>query len=323
MKNDLSSRAVTAFALLGLCSALSANPFMGSGSPGRSDPVPVRVSAPDSRLVSGQAGLRESIAGNFHRWKESGDSSVLWGILGAAFLYGIVHALGPGHRKTVVFSLYLAREAPWWEPGAMSLALSLLHAGASVGIMLILRGTAGAMSGRAGTISTYMEGASFMLLAVLAFALAALSVRSLVSGRHGHASAAEGAPAGNEPGAAGGVASGGEPGVTGGGIGLGAFILSGVYPCPGAVLVLVLALSLDMMGIGIFSVLAMSLGMCLPIVAAAYLAWFGRTGLFSALKKNEAMFARVSAGVALAGYATLFAFALYMVAPFALGLVRR
>ena len=38
-------------------------------------------------------------------------SSVLRVILGVSFLFGIVHALGPGHRKTVVFSLYVSRSA--------------------------------------------------------------------------------------------------------------------------------------------------------------------------------------------------------------------
>jgi ABC-type nickel/cobalt efflux system permease component RcnA len=66
----------------------------------------------------------------------------------------------------------------------------------------------------------------------------------------------------------------------------------------------------------------MSLGMSIPIIAAGYLAWFGRTGLFGALKKNERKAARIGAAVSLAGYSFLLAFSVYMAEPFIASLVR-
>jgi ABC-type nickel/cobalt efflux system permease component RcnA len=47
-------------------------------------------------------------------------------------------------------------------------------------------------------------------------------------------------------------------------------LLTGIYPCPGAILVLVLSLTLDITGIGILAVFAMSLGLSIPIIDSEY-----------------------------------------------------
>lgn len=293
--------ALCAILVLSLCAATraSANPFMGNEPHADGSPsfraAPVRTGAPNAKLTRRQGSLRESIADYFYEWKGTRSRSILRGILGAAFLYGILHALGPGHRKTVVFSLYLAKGAPAWEPAATGLLLALLHGGAAIVILLALRGVSGAISGKADTIAVYMEGGAYVLLILIACALALHAVRELIAGNSRH-------KAGNA--------------------GLGTILLTGAYPCPGAILVLVLSLTLGITGIGVFAVLAMSFGMCLPIVAAGYLAWFGRTGLFLALGRNGQTLARLSSVFELAGYAFLLCFSVYMAEPFLLSLIR-
>lgn len=278
---------------------LAANPFMGDGlgADGRNarQASPVRTAAADQNLVAKQAILRESLGNYFYEWKESGSRRLFWGIIGLAFLYGILHALGPGHRKTVIFSLYLARKAPAWEPAGTGLLLAILHAGAAVVILFALRGVSGAISGKADNITVYMEGFAYVLLIAVALYLVICAIRDLSRGSNDKKSDA---------------------------MSLGTILLTGIYPCPGAILVLVLSLTLGITGIGILAVFAMSIGMSIPIIAAGYLAWFGRTGLFLALKSNESRLARVSASIELAGYLVLLAFAAYMAEPFVLSLIR-
>ena len=294
------ARTAAFLATLFICSqTLAANPFMGAGTGagGRPNPqaAPVRTSPADQHLVARQASLRDALGNYFHSWNESGSRTLFWGILGVAFLYGILHALGPGHRKTVIFSLYLARRAPAWEPAMTGALLALLHAGAAIVLLLALRGVSGAISGRADNVTVYMEGFAYALLIAVALYLVAQACRDLIRGK-GH--------------------------TTGGAMSLGTILLTGAYPCPGAVLILVLSLTLDITGIGMLAVFAMSLGMSLPIIVAGYLAWFGRTGLFLALKGNETPLARISAIVELIGYSFLLAFAAYMAAPFIASLAR-
>jgi ABC-type nickel/cobalt efflux system permease component RcnA len=284
---------------ISLSPPLAANPFMGAGTgaDGTSAPQasPVRTSAADQNLVTKQANLRDSLGTYFYSWKKRGSPSVFWGIIGVAFLYGILHALGPGHRKTVIFSLYLARKAPAWEPAGTGFLLALLHAGAAVVLLLILRGVSGAISGKADNITIYMEGFAYVLLIAVALYLVAQAIRGLLRGTGNAKSDA---------------------------MSLGTILLTGIYPCPGAILVLVLSLTLDITGIGILAVFAMSLGMSIPIIASGYLAWFGRTGIFLALKSDEAKLGRISALVELFGYSFLLIFAFYMAEPFILSLAK-
>lgn len=299
-----SARVVARFAAFLVCFSvvmvpLQANPFTGPGSGtdgGTTRQVsPVRTSPADRGLVSRQADLRERLGEYLSSWKASGDSSVLWGILAVSALYGLLHALGPGHRKTVVFSLYLAREAPFWEPAATGILLALLHGGAALILLLALKGVSGTISGRADSIAVWLEGSAYAVLILVALALSIRTVWNLAAGR---------------PRSPGGKAS------------LATVLVTGAYPCPGAILVLILSLTLGITGVGAMAVLAMSLGMSVPIVAAGYLAWFGRTGVFLALKRNESILGRVSAGVELSGYLILLGFSVYVALPFLASLVR-
>ncbi len=299
-----STRALVALAVFITAGSalLSANPFTSreaSSGDGSSrvipDPSPVRTAQPDEALVTRQMALRNELADMFLQWKNGHNPAAIRIILLLSFLYGVFHALGPGHRKTVIFSVYLARKAPVTEPGITGLVLALLHGGSAIGVLLVLRGITGAISARADSISRWMEGGSYVLLIILA---AVLSIRALIELFR--------------------ASSAGSKVRTS----LGAVLVSGIYPCPGAILILVLALTLDVLVVGIFAVLAMSVGMSFPIIAAGYLAWFGRTGIFLGLKAREERIARLSAGIELGGYLLLLMFSLYMAQPFLASLLR-
>jgi nickel/cobalt transporter (NicO) family protein len=272
--------------------AAQANPFTTAQTPKAL--APVRVSQPDPTLTRWQTGLRDALGKFFYAWKESRSPHVLLAVLGAAFLYGVLHATGPGHRKTVVFSIFIARAAPWWEPLLTGLLLAVLHAGASVVLMLAVSATAGAVSAKTGAAATVMEGAAYTLLLAMSLALLVRAIVGIARKKPSEDRA----------------------------MGIGTLLLTGIYPCPGAILVLVLSFSLGLLGLGVMAVGAMSLGMSLPIIASGYLAWFGRTGLFMRAKKNERALGLVSGGVEIAGYGILLAFALFIDWPFLLTLPR-
>lgn len=271
---------------------LMANPFLGAEG---SSPAPrARVSAPDPALAAGQAGLRERIGEAFYQIADKPAPSLFAGLLAASFVYGILHALGPGHRKTVVFSLYLARRARAWEPLAMGLALAAIHGGAAALVLFAFRGVAGAFGGKVDWAAAWAEGISY--LALLAFGVI-LSARTALSFFRPERSRARAMT-------------------------LPAILITGAYPCPGAILVLVLSLRLGLARAGLAAVAAMSAGMSLPVIAAGYLAWFGRVGVFWALKDREALVARVSLAFEIGGYLLLSAFAAYMAVPFISALIR-
>lgn len=285
-----------AAAFLALASPSFANPFASGGAePGEPAVSPVRASRPSERIVVGQLEFRERLASLIGEWKDTGSARSLWAMLAVAFAYGFLHALGPGHRKTIVFSMYVARKAPAGEPALVGFLLAGLHGGAAIGVLLAIRGVSGALSTRASSVAVWMEGGSYLLLIALAGFLSAKALCALLS-------SCPPRPATR--------------------MGLGALLLSGAYPCPGAILVLILSLTLDIVPVGMLAVASMSLGMSVPIVAAGYLAWFGRARLFMSLKMEEDRIGRISAGVELMGYLTLLAVSVYVALPFAASLVR-
>ena len=294
-RNRLNSWSRHAIFLALMISALPihANPFLNPGSP--SAPEPVRSGARTlGIIIQGQLELRNALATFFRSWKAGSSASGLLVILGISFLYGIVHALGPGHRKTVVFSIYLSRKAPWWEPLASAFTLSGLHGGSAIVLIVVFKGISGAVSLAVEPFALYMEGASYCILIVMAVMLLLRSILDLFRKEDRKA----------------------DP------VSLGTLLLTGVYPCPGAILVLILSLSLDILGIGILAVVAMSLGMSIPIALFAYLGWLGRSGVLRRLEGNRDAIQRAGTIIDIVGFTILLLFSVYIALPFLVTLSR-
>ena len=239
---------------------LKANPFLGAPE----KPVPqVSVAGqtnPD--LTEKQLTLRNRMADLFLTIKKGDAPGVLLLLYGISFLYGMLHAAGPGHRKTIVFSLYLSREAKSLEPLAMGVLLALLHGGSAVLLILIYKSTAGPLLSRNLNASTLqMEGWAYSLLALLSLLLLTGSVRHAVKG-HAHERTTHKRT-------------------------FWAIGLTGFFPCPGAIMILIFTLTQDMLITGILAVTAMSLGMAFPISLAGYLAYYGKKGIFRIFKNRE------------------------------------
>jgi len=245
--------------------------------------------------------------------------------LGAAFVYGALHAAGPGHRKTVVFSLFLGRRAASWEPAAAGFLSAGIHAAAGVLVILVLslaRGAAASL-GEAERVGAWLDGGTFGLLILFSLALAAAKlIRMLRSDRADPGPDKD--PEEGEPSTHRAPSESRAPGLRGRKRGLyGTVAVASLVPCPGATLLLLFAIYAGHPGLGAAGVLAMSIGMGLVISAAGYLAWFGREGMFRGLKNRQALVALASDLLELVSYLAVLAFSLYVAWPFFAGLAAR
>lgn len=284
--------AMTLAAMLLAAPAAWANPFFAE----EEATVP-RVRTPTSQgpLVERQRSLRERSAEAIRSFSETPSSGALAALLGAALLYGVLHAAGPGHRKTVVFSLFLSREAAPWEPLAAGFLAAGVHAGVGVAIVGVLSAAYDAVAslGDADRVAASIDIATFGLLIAISAALAVGKAISLARyrGRIHQRSV------------------GGKGGL------YGIVVVSSLVPCPGATMLLLFAIYAGLPWLGVAAVLAMSLGMGLVISAAGYLAYAGRERLFARLKTSERAMAIVSEGLELLSYLAVLAFSLYMAWP--------
>ena len=65
------------------------------------------------------------------------DKYALFFLLMASFLYGVLHALGPGHGKALAFSYFSARKSTYLEAFGISLATAFVHIIGSLILVLV------------------------------------------------------------------------------------------------------------------------------------------------------------------------------------------
>lgn len=105
--------------------------------------------------------------------------------LALAFALGMVHALMPGHGKTVVFSYFLGAQARIGTGVAMAAKIALLHVGTAI-VLLLIVGTAIVRFGRLQGAGRVMEIASYAAVALVGAWLLWRAVRGHLAHAHDH-----------------------------------------------------------------------------------------------------------------------------------------
>src|SRR6201993_355931 len=77
-------------------------------------------------IFAQQAAFYRSLSSFIRASKE--DGAAMSGLFGISFLYGVFHALGPGHGKTVISSYLVANEETWRRGVVLSFASAFLQA---------------------------------------------------------------------------------------------------------------------------------------------------------------------------------------------------
>ena len=173
-----------------------------------------------------------------------------WGFMLLSFLYGVVHALGPGHGKIYTCSFFLS------QPGTLKKVLlfanltMLTHV--FTGTLLILFGvlvlkTSGAMTLE--NSGLFLERFSYGLLAVVGFFIAGKIIREIRTGPgHFH----------DIPDRA----------------DMKSLVVTalavGIVPCPGAALILLFSLTLGILTAGLWAMLCIAAGMTITTTVFAF-----------------------------------------------------
>jgi nickel/cobalt exporter len=193
-------------------------------------------------------------------------------VTGVAFVYGVLHAAGPGHGKLVVSSFFLAREARIVAGVLAGTAISFLQAATSIVLVAAL----GALLGQHGFDvlgrSVWVEAASYALIIAIGLVMAVSAVRGH---HHDHDGQRR--------------------------VGVGVVIAAGVTPCASALIIMLFALTNGVLLVGIGATLVMAVGMSLTTSLVGVLAILGRRTLMVALPGSSRLRDRVSIGLSVAG----------------------
>jgi nickel/cobalt transporter (NicO) family protein len=110
------------------------------------------------------------------------DGRAVWSLFGVSFLYGVLHAAGPGHGKAVISSYLVANEETWMRGVVLSLASALLQAAVAVAVVgvaaALLNVSASTMNGAVNVI----ESASYALIILVGVRLLWVKGRGFISG---------------------------------------------------------------------------------------------------------------------------------------------
>ena len=260
------------------------NPFL---SPKSSQPV-LQKSASQSLFLSKitlwQLQLKEKMTVLVRRAKAN-DSITPWlVVLMIAFGYGALHAAGPGHGKAVAISFISSRNASLGSGLLFGTLIAFCHGFSGIicvlGLYYFLKG---GISGTLGTVSHITQVVSYSLIALLGFGILIKNSYSLFFKSKLKPEADSGAP--------GAQANDAKESKL-------AFVLwavtVGVVPCPGVIMVLLFCLSLNMLGLGLWLAVFISLGMATTISLVVVSVVLGRgLSLRSVSEKRVAVVEKV------------------------------
>ena len=276
--------------------SVSADPFT-SGSNGETLPAASRVSVIHipKFLINSQLVFREKAGDILSSLKNNPSVPVLLWFLFIVFIYGFLHGAGPGHRKTVVFSLFISRSAKSWEPFAAGFLSAGLHAGTSLILIIIFKVIKQTVASFTSSelLAFYLEGWTFIALGIFAMLLIIFKIIE----KHRITLQSEAVVHSNKN-------------------IYGLLFVSSLFPCPGATMILLFALSEGLLTVGILGVVAMSLGMGTIISLVGYLAMTGRESLFRWFKNREDKVKSISDKLEVTSYILVALFALWMGSPF-------
>ena len=192
-------------------------------------------------LLSGQRILIGKLSSMLRSLKASPHPSTFAMLLLFAFLYGIIHSLGPGHAKTLFASHGLARGSPHRKTWIAGMLFSVTHTGSAILLFTVFRLLLGSSRSERDAFSHDMMVVSGILITVAGIIIL---FSSLLEKK---AQSAAGTLL---------LRSTGLRTVA---------VIAGLAPCPGAFLILTFSHIVGILPVGIAAVVAVSLGMSITV----------------------------------------------------------
>jgi ABC-type nickel/cobalt efflux system permease component RcnA len=210
-------------------------------------------------FADAQKKLREVLTEKISAMK-SGDWGTIWGFLAICFLYGILHALGPGHGKSIVVGYFLARRGSWKQGVALGTGITFIHTFSAVVLLFILYAILKATVfpafevGRVG-----IEKASYALVMLTGLLLMGIALRDFIRRKKDDGEKINTNASWKEI--------------------LGVAAVTGIVPCPAVALVVLFCLLNSMIALSLVSSVVICMGMMVTNIVFGLLAITMRKGI--------------------------------------------
>jgi len=239
------------------------NPFTAKGAKPREGVIHAMTSGVSAFFANAMAPiqrtLNESLSAITRSLQGSRSLGGLLFVVAVSLAYGMFHAAGPGHGKTIVSSYFLANDAKVRHSFVVGYMIAVVHALAALAVVLILYYLIrGIFSVGIEQANHWIQLVTFAVITLLGGYILVGRIRGKghnhllhFHGRHEHEQGHD-----HDENAPRGITMRNLVSIA---------VPAGVIPCPGAVAIVLFALSLNMLGVSILSVVAISIGMGLTI----------------------------------------------------------
>jgi len=204
------------------------------------------------------ATLTKEIKANLAEIKSSDSIFAVIPLLIFSFIYGTIHALGPGHGKALVSSYFLANNRSYLQAGVISLFIGVVHSFSAFILTFSIYYFIDVLLSKfmldVEYFTTKISALVIMAIAILLFIKKFRAKKIVKWSTSLHTSSCGCASCKNDS------------------SDIAVVFLAGVIPCAGTVTIFIFTLSQDMLFIGFLSAIFMSLGMSLIIFVSSIVA---------------------------------------------------
>jgi ABC-type nickel/cobalt efflux system permease component RcnA len=198
-----------------------------------------------ARVNAAQRQLNQALSRELRRLRGGEVTGAALGVAWIAFLYGVLHAVGPGHGKLVVSSLFLARDVRLRTALGISWLVSVLQTMSAIAMVSVVALTLGRGGFDVLHDSRRVELACYGLITLIGLVMLAGAFHEAWAHRRRIAS---------DP-------SGAAVSITSSGL----VLATGLTPCANAIIVLLFALGQGVYLVGVAASLVMGVGMGLTV----------------------------------------------------------
>jgi nickel/cobalt transporter (NicO) family protein len=254
--------------------AWSQNPFTSKPETRQKAPEPIVKSPVFVKIILWQHQLKQKMSELIRDSQNERSIKPLLGLIGLAFLYGAIHAAGPGHGKVVAMSYVLSYRATVLGGVLFGVCFAIIHAlSGAVGVVGLRYIIQRSVSETLASVTTITQIVSFGLITVLGLVI-------LI--KHGYAVIKPDA----SPGAS--IEERHSPKRNHKSVFPWALSV-GLVPCPAVVMVMLFCLSMDAMILGWLLAASISTGMATTISLVVIAIVMGKTGILGIVSKNHAI----------------------------------
>ena len=250
--------------------AWSNNPFTSKPEIQQKAPEPLFKSRLFIKTTLWQYQLKQKMTALIRVAQSDANVKPVFALIGIAFLYGVIHAAGPGHGKVVAMSYVLSHRSTVLGGILFGICFALIHAlSGAIGVLGLRYIIQRSVSETLASVTIVTQIVSFGLITLLGLGILL---------KHGAALLSWSAPdKGAEPIKA--TREGVMPWA----------VAVGLVPCPAVVMVMLFCLSMDVMILGLLLAASISVGMATTISCAATATVLGKTGVIGAVSKDHAV----------------------------------